>query len=112
MDAAERAQERQERSTRERIRADRLAEFRRFHEETYHILDESGQGHYAVEVRDTSLKEATILETITLPTIPDRHTYPPIDVYITPEQLEGYLFLAKLGEIGGDPLARSVLVSQ
>ncbi len=28
-----------------------------------------------------------------------------------PEQLEGYLFLARLGELGGDPLARSILVS-
>jgi hypothetical protein len=35
----------------------------------------------------------------------------PLEVILTPEDLEGYLFLAQLGEIGGDPLARSVLIS-
>lgn len=112
MSEAEQEQERQKRRTRERIRADRLEEFHRFREETYHILSESGRGRYAVEVQDASLEEATIVETITLPTIPDRHTYPLTEVHVTSEQLEGYLFLAKLGEVGGDPLTRSVLVSQ
>lgn len=111
MSETEREQERQERRTRERIRTDRLAEFHRFREETYHLLSEASQGSYAVEVRDTSLEEATIVETITLPAIPGRHTYPPVDVHVTASQLEGYLFLAQLGAIGGDPLTRSVLVS-
>jgi len=111
MSEAEQEQERQERRARERIRTDRLAEFHRFREETYHLLCEASQGRYAVEVRDTSLEEATIVETITLPAIPGRHTYPPVDVHVTAGQLEGYLFLAQLGAIGGDPLTRSVLVS-
>jgi len=41
MSEAEREQERQERRARERIRTDRLAEFHRFREETYHLLSES-----------------------------------------------------------------------
>lgn len=109
---AEKEQERQERRTRERIRADRLAEFTRFRVETYQILTTSGQGRYTIAAQDASLEEATIIETITLPKIPGRNAYPPTPVHLTPEQLEGYLFLAKLGEIGGDPLTRSVLVSQ
>ncbi len=87
------------------------AEFHRFREETYPLLSESSQGRYAVELRDTSLEEATIVETITLPNIPGRHTYPSVDVHVTADQREGYQFLAQLGAIGGDPLTRSVLVS-
>jgi hypothetical protein len=109
---AERENERRVRRTRERIRSDRLAEFQRFREETYQALTEPEQERYLIGVQDASLEEATILETINLPKTPDRNTYPPTPVHLTLEQLEGYLFLARLGEIGGDPLARSVLVSQ
>jgi len=112
LSGAEREHERQERRTRERIRSDRLAEFQRFREETYQMLTESEQERYLIEVQDASLEEATIMETIKLPKIPERNVYPSTPVHFTPEQLEGYLFLARLGEIGGDPLARSVLVSQ
>lgn len=109
---AEREKERRERRERERIRANRLEEFQRFRDETYQIFTQSGQGRYIVSVQDDSLVEATIIETVTLPKIPGRNMYPPTNVHLTPEQLEGYMFLVKLGEIGGDPLARSALVSQ
>jgi hypothetical protein len=112
MSDAEKAQERQEGNRREWIRANRLAEFRRFHDETYQILTTSHQGRYTIDVHDTSPQDATITETIILPKIPGRQTYPPTLIHLTPEQLEGYLFLSKLGEIGGDPLARSALVAR
>jgi hypothetical protein len=107
-----RKQERLERRRREWMREDRLTEFHRFHDETYQILTTSQQGRYSLDVRDATLKDATVIETITLPTIPDRQTYPPTLVHLTPEQLEGYLFLATFGDVGGDPLARSVLVDR
>ena len=107
----EEKQERQQRQTREQIRADRLEEFHQFRAATYEILAASDQGRYTIGVQDTSLKDASIIEEITLPDIPERSTYPPTLVHLTPEQLEGYLFLAHLGEIGGDPLVRSTLVS-
>lgn len=106
----ERAQERRERKTRAWIRDSRIAEFRRFHDETYQILTTSSQGRYTIGVQDATLKDSTITETITLPDIPGRQMYPFTHVHLTPEQLEGYLFLAKLGNIGGDPLVRSALV--
>ncbi len=108
---AEQEQERQQRQRREHIRADRLEEFQQFREATYEILATSGQGRYAIGVQDISLKDAMITEAITLPDIADRSIYSPTPVHLTPEQLEGYLFLARLGELGGDPLARSILVS-
>ncbi|HET9919922.1 MAG TPA: hypothetical protein VFQ30_08785 [Ktedonobacteraceae bacterium] len=108
MSEVEQERQWQETKRRECIRAQRLAAFHRFREETYRLLDESGQGHYAIGIQDTSLEQATVVETVTLPTIPDRKTYPRVDVHFTPEQYEGYLFLTKLGELGGDPLARSV----
>ena len=107
----EEKQERQQRQIREKIRADRLEEFHQFREATYEILAASNQGRYSIGVQDTSLKDASITEEITLPDIPERSTYSPTPVHLTPEQLEGYLFLAHLGEIGGDPLVRSTLVS-
>ncbi len=112
MSDEEKAWERQERCRRAWIRSSREAEFRHFHDETYQILTTSHQGRYAIDVQDTTLKDSTITETITLPKIPERQTYPPILVHLTPEQLEGYLFLARLGEVGGDPLARSALVAR
>lgn len=108
---ADKAKERKERKIREWIRSDRLAEFRRFRDETYQLVTASGQSQYNIGVQDASLKKATIVETITLPKIPDRNAYPQTSVHFTQSQLEGYLFLAKLGVIGGDPLTRSVLVS-
>jgi len=111
LSGAEQEQERLQRRTRVRIRADRLAEFQRFREETYQLVSGSGQTRYAIGVQDTSLEEAVIEETITLPEIPGSTNYPPTPVHFTPAQREGYLFLAKLGAMGGDPLARSVLVS-
>jgi hypothetical protein len=107
-----REEERQERRARESIRSDRLAEFQRFREETYQMLTEPGQERYMIGVHDASLEEASIVETIDLPEIPARNTYPPALVHFTREQLDGYLFLARLGETGGDPLTRSALVSQ
>ena len=109
---ADREKERQERRTRERIRSDRLAEFRRFRDETYRMVTRSGQSEYNIGVQDASLEKATIVETITLPKIPGRNAYPQTIVHFTHAQLDGYLFLAKLGAIGGDPLTRSVLVTQ
>jgi len=105
-------QERLERRRKEWVRENRLTEFHRFHDETYQILTTSQQGRYSLDVQDATLKDATVTETITLPTIPDRQTYPPTLVHLTPEQLEGYLFLAIFGDVGGDPLARSVLIGR
>jgi hypothetical protein len=112
LSTTEQEQERQERDRRIRIRADRLEEFQQFRKATYEMLAASGQGRYAVGVQDTSLKDATITEAIALPDLPDRNSYPPTLVHLAPEQLEGYLFLAHLGEVGGDPLVRSALVSE
>lgn len=109
---AERQQERHERRKREGIRANKLEGFQQFREATYELITASGKGQYAVSIHDASFKDATITETIVLPAIPEREMYPPTDVYLTPEQLEGYLFLASLGETGGDPLARTMLVSR
>jgi hypothetical protein len=109
---AKHEQELHERRRRESIRADRLEEFQQFREATYELVTASGKGQYAVKIQDASFKDAAITETIVLPDIPERETYPPTDVHLTPEQLEGYLFLASLGEIGGDPLARPMLVSR
>jgi len=108
---AEQEQERQERQRRQRIRADRVTELRSFRETTYKMVVASSQARYVIGVQDTSLADATITETITLPVLPDSSTYPPLPVSLTLEQLEGYLFLAHLGEVGGDPLVRSTLVS-
>jgi len=49
---------------------------------------------------------------ISVPKKYDRNYYTPYEVKLTPKQLESYLFLAKLGEIGGDPLTRSALLSE
>jgi hypothetical protein len=108
----DRKKERRERRTREWIRSDRLAEYHRFREETYQMVTTSGQSQYNIGVQDASLEMATIVETITLPRLPGRNAYSPTTAHFTQGQLEGYLFLAKLGAIGGDPLARSDLVSK
>ncbi len=76
------------------------------------LTEEAGNKEYGIHVRDSNWKEATIIEMISLPKTRDRNDYTPIEVKLTPKQLEGYLFLAQLGQIGGDPLARSVLTSE
>jgi len=110
MSEDEKAKERRERTKREDTRIYRLKSFYHFREETYHIRAQVGQGLYTLGIQDSCLENAVITETITLPKIPDRYAYPPTFVYLTPEHLEGYLFLCSLGEIGGDPLVRSTLV--
>lgn len=107
----EKEDERKERRKRESIRRERLRAYNHFREETYDLLKEAGKSEYAIRVRDANWTEATITETIRLPKTGESNDYPSIEVKLTPEQLEGYLFLAQLGEIGGDPLARSVLIS-
>lgn len=107
----EKEKERRERRERERIRRERLRAFDHFREETYNILNEVGTSKYDISVRDLKWAEATIIETICVPKTLDRNDYPSFEVRLTPEQVEGYLFLTQLGEIGGDPLARSVLIS-
>jgi len=107
----EKEDERKERRKRESIRRERLRAYNRFREETYDLLKEAGKSEYAIRVRDANWTEATIVETIRLPKTGERNDNMSIEVRLTPEQLEGYLFLARLGEIGGEPLARSVLTS-
>jgi hypothetical protein len=103
--------ERSEQRRREAVRRERVAAFQHFREETYRILEESEQERYEVDIQDSSWDKATFIETIVLPRIPARETYPVTQVHFTPEELDGYLFLAQLGEIGADPLARSKLLS-
>lgn len=111
MSEEEKAHESKERRERESIRRARLREYTRFREATYTLLKEAGNKEYGIDVRDANLEEANIIEIISIPKTRDRNEYTPIEVKLTPKQLEGYLFLARLGEIGGDPLARSVLIS-
>ncbi len=54
-------------------------------------------------MQDSPSDGTTIIETIVLPAMPDRKVYPPTSVHLTSGQIEGYLFLAQLGELGGDP---------
>jgi hypothetical protein len=107
----EKEDEREERRKRESIRGERLRAYNHFREQTYDLLKEAGKSEYAIRVRDANWTEATIIETIRLPKTGESNDFTSIEVRLTPEQLEGYLFLAQLGEIGGDPLARSVLIS-
>jgi len=93
------------------MRRERLSEYHAFRQETYALLKQAGNHEYDISVRDTTLREATIIETVTLPEIRSRDTYTQVFVKLTPKQVAGYLFLAELGEIGGDPLARSLLNS-
>ncbi len=111
MSEEEKEHERKERRKRERIRRERSREYNHFREETYDMLKEVGKNEYDIRVRDSRLKEANIIETINLPKTRNRNDYTPVEITLTPEQVEGYLFLAHLGEIGGDPLARSALIS-
>jgi hypothetical protein len=106
----ERERERRERRERERTRRERLRAYNNFREETYALLNEvEDNSAYGIQVSDLHWKDATIIETIHFPKTRSRNEYAPIEVNLMPEQLKGYLFLAELGDIGGDPLARSVL---
>jgi hypothetical protein len=111
MSEEEKEHERKERRARERIRRERLKAYNHFRESTYAILKEAGNSEYGFQVSDSQWTDATIIETILLPETQARNDYPSIRETLTPQQLEGYLFLAELGDIGGDPLARSVLSS-
>ncbi len=108
----EKAWEGSERKRREALRRERINTCQQFRDETYRILEESNQERYEVSIQDSSWDKATFIETIVLPRIPARETYPPVEVHFTHKELDGYLFLAQLGEIGADPLARSDLVAQ
>lgn len=112
MSEEEKENEREERRARERIRQERLAEYNQFREETYDLLQEAGTTEYDITVQDSDWKEANIIEMIRLPKTHTRNDYPSVEVKLTPQQVQGYLFLAKLGKLGGDPLARSVLISE
>ncbi len=107
MSQDEKEQEIHERKQREEIRASRLEEFHHFREDTYQMLANVDGGHYALDVQATSPEKTMVTETITLPELPARETYPPTYAHFTHEQLEGYLFIAQLGTIGGDPFVRS-----
>ena len=109
MSEEQKEHERQERKERESIRRERLKTYNHFRDATYSLLKETGNNEYGIQVNDSQWKNATIIETIQLPKTQSRNDYPSIRVAITPEQVEGYLFLAELGDIGGDPLARSIL---
>jgi len=90
----------------------RLEEYATFRSQTYAALkDACGLfPHIDYAFEDDSLVHATISETLSLPPLPERKKYPGYLVALTSEQLEGYLFLAQIGEKGGDPLARSELL--
>ncbi len=109
MSEEEKEYERKERKARERIRRERLQAYNHFRESTYAMLKEAGNSEYGIQVNDSQWTDATIIETIRLPKTQDKNDYTSIRITLTPEQLEGYLFLAELGDIGGNPLARSIL---
>lgn len=98
----------------DRIFRDRLEEHNRFRRETYALLKEicGRYGHIEYRIEDEVFAEANILEELRLPKPPHRQSSPASLVKLMPEQVEGYLFLARLGENGGNPLARSILTSE
>ena len=112
MSEEEKECERKTRRERERIRIERSKEYNQFREETYDMLNEVGKSAYDVSISDAKLEEANIIEKIQLPETRDRNDYTPNEVRLTPEEVEGYLFLAQLGNLGGDPLARCALISE
>ena len=111
MSREERAEARARKRTRENIFRSRLEEFTRFRDETYSLLkDPCGRvRHIDYHIEDGSFADANIVETLFLPQPDERSSFPPYLVHLTSEQLEGYLFLAHLGERGGDPLIRGIL---
>jgi len=116
MSEEKKEQERQERKERERIRKARLNVYNHFRNATYAMLQEAGNGksvidEYGIEVHDSQWSNANIIETIQIPQTQDREDYDLTRVALTPEQIEGYMFLTELGDIGGDPIACTVLSS-
>jgi hypothetical protein len=111
MSEEKKKQEKQERKTRESIRKERLKGYNHFRDATYAMLKETGNDEYGIQVNDSQWKNATIIETILLPKTQARNDYDLTRVTLSPEQVEGYLFLTELGDVGGDPIARSVLSS-
>jgi len=111
MSEEKKEQEWQERKERERIRRERLQAYNHFRDATYALLKETGISEYGIEVNYSHWTDATIIETIQLPKTQDREDYELTRVTLTPQQVEGYMFLTELGDIGGDPIARSVLSS-
>lgn len=111
LSAEEKAREKSERKRRETIRRARITAFQVFRDETYHLLEVSTRERYDVAIQDSAWDKATLIETIVLPCLPAREAYPLAEVHFTPTELDGYLFLAQLGEIGADPLTRSDLVT-
>lgn len=111
MSREERAEARAGKRTRETIFRSRLEEFTRFRDETYSRLkDPCGRvRHIDYQIEDGSFADSNIVETLSLPQPDARSCFPPYLVQLTPEQLEGYSFLAQLGERGGDPLIRGIL---
>jgi len=111
-------EQRQEEHAKELARAavmrSRLQEFTKFREATYaHLRDSTGIfPHIDYCIEDRELASASIVETLCLPKPGDRNASSPYFVNLTPEQLEGYLFLAHLGEKGGDSLTRSLLLAK
>jgi hypothetical protein len=111
MSEEKKQQERQERKERESIRKKRLKVYNHFRDATYAMLKETGNDEYGIQVNDLQWTNATIIETIILPKTQTRNDYDLTRVTLTPEQVEGYIFLTELGDIGGDPIARTVLSS-
>jgi len=111
MSREERAEARARKRTRETIFRSRLEEFTRFRDETYgRLKDPCGRvRHIDYHIEDRSFADANIVETLSLPQPDERSCFPPYLVHLTPDQLEGHLFLAHLGERGGDPLIRGIL---
>jgi len=103
--------ENQERKERERIRKERLKVYNQFRDTTYAMLTATGMGDYGIQINDSQWSKANIIETIILPKTQERDEYDLTRVELTPEQVEGYMFLTELGDIGGDPVARTVLSS-
>jgi hypothetical protein len=114
MSREERAEARARKRTRENIFRSRLEEFKRFRDETYNRLqDPRGRvRHIDYQIEDGSFANANIVEALSLPQPDERSCFPPYLVHLTSEQLEGYLFLAHLGERGGDPLIRGILSTE
>ena len=109
MSEEKKEQEKQERKERERIRKERSQAYNRFRDTTYAMLKETGNDNYGIRIKDTQWLQANIIETIELPRTQDREDYDLTRVELTPEDVEGYMFLTELGDLGGDPVARSVL---
>jgi hypothetical protein len=103
--------ERQERKERESIRKERLKAYNHFRDATYAMLKENGNREYGIQVLDSQWTDATIIETILLPKTQIQDDYNLTRVALTPAEVEGYMFLTELGDIGGDPIARTVLSS-